>query len=125
MDIYFAKQGNFGYHSSRGDIYRTRMVEPMLVLKGRTLNEKTQELIPARVSLHIQEINDSPKPLENPEGKFNTSLKIGKKYKISAELQGFFPQEIIIDATAISEYTKMEKDIFLKTYGKRCYLTPE
>lgn len=118
MDIYFAKQGNFGYHSSRGDIYRTRMVEPMLVLKGRTLNEKTQELIPARVSLHIQEINDSPKPLENPEGKFNTSLKIGKKYKISAELQGFFPQEIIIDATAISEYTEMEKDIVLKPMEK-------
>lgn len=123
MELYFVKYKDWGYYSSKGDIFKVRITEPILLLSGRTLNEKTKEIITA--TLTLQESNsDLPakenlvQSISNSTGSFKIELQTGKKYKILAEKNGFFPQEEIIDATTIDTRTELQKDILLKPLEK-------
>ncbi|KOY84853.1 hypothetical protein AD998_00650 [bacterium 336/3] len=112
MDIYFSKQGFFGYYSSRGDIYKVRMLEPILVLSGKTLNAKNNE--PISANLIIEEASlKTPTTLKTEQGNYTTKLNLGKKYLITAEAKGFFPREEIVDASELKDYTELQKDFLL------------
>lgn len=117
MDTYFTKQGIFGYFSSKGDIYKVRLLEPILVLNGKTLNIKNREAVNA--TIYIEEKGTKPKPITNSEnGVFNLKLELGKKYRVTAEAKGFFPKEEEIDASAIYDYFEMEKEILMTPLEK-------
>jgi outer membrane protein OmpA-like peptidoglycan-associated protein len=117
MDLYFSKQGNFGYFSSKGDIYKVRLVEPVLVINGKTLNIKNRE--PVRANILIQEKDTPTQPtIESENGIFTLKLQLGKKYRITAEAKGFFPKEDEIDATQIADYLEQDKEILMTPLEK-------
>lgn len=117
MDTYFSKQGTFGYFASKGDIYKVRLLEPVLVLNGKTLNIKNRE--PINASILIEEKGTKPQPTTNSEnGVFTLKLQLGKKYRITAEAKGFFPKEEEIDATQIEDYLEQEKEILMTPLEK-------
>ncbi|GAB4133715.1 MAG: hypothetical protein OHK0045_21790 [Raineya sp.] len=117
MDVYFSKQGSFGYFSSKGDIYKVRLLEPVLVLKGKTLNIKNRE--PVQAAILIEEQGAKSKPITNSEnGLFTLKLEIGKKYRLTAEAKGFFPKEEEIDASSVEDYSEQEKEILMTPLEK-------
>jgi len=117
MDMYFSKIGVFGYYSSQGDIYKVRMQEPILVLSGKTMNAKNNELITA--NLIIEETGKkTPASLKSEQGNYTTKLELGKKFLITAEAKGFFPREEIVDASELKDYTELEKDFLLTPLEK-------
>lgn len=117
MDIYFSKKGPFGYYSSRGDIYKVRMQEPVLMLTGRTLNIKNNE--PIEANIFIEEIGKASTPQGIAEkGNYALKLNLGKKYRITAEMKGFFPKEEDVDATTLKDYTELRKDLLLTPLEK-------
>lgn len=116
MDTYFSKKGYFGYFASKGDIYKVRLLEPVLVLNGKTLNIKDKKPVSATISIE-EEKNSSP--VTNSEnGLFTLKLQLGKKYKIVAEAKGFFPKEEIVDASEIKDYSEQEKEILMTPLEK-------
>jgi outer membrane protein OmpA-like peptidoglycan-associated protein len=116
-DFYFSKKGSFGYFSSKGDIYKVRVLEPILVLNGKTLNVKNRE--PVNATILIEERGTKPQPITNSEnGIFSIKLQLGKKYRVTAEAKGFFPKEEEIDASAIDDYFEMEKEILMTPLEK-------
>jgi len=117
MDLYFSKQGNFGYFSSKGDIYKVRLVEPVLVINGKTLNIKNRE--PINATILIEEKGTKPQVIGNSEnGLFSLKLQLGRKYRITAEAKGFFPKEEEIDASQIEDYLEQDKEILMTPLEK-------
>ena len=117
MDVYFSKQGNFGYFSSKGDIYKVRLVEPILVINGKTLNIKNRQVVSATIL--IEERGKEAQPVANSDnGVFTLKLQLGKKYRITAEAKGFFPKEEEVDASQIEDYLEQDKEILMTPLEK-------
>lgn len=117
MDVYFSKQGDFGYFSSKGDIYKVRLVEPVLVLNGKTLNIKNRQAVKATIL--IEERGTKAQPITNSEnGVFTLRLQLGKKYRITAEAKGFFPKEEEVDASQMEDYLEQDKEILMTPLEK-------
>ena len=117
MDTYFSKHGSYGYFASKGDIYKVRLLEPVLVLNGKTLNIKNRE--PINANILIEEKGTKPQPITKSEnGIFTLKLQLGKKYRITAEAKGFFPKEEEIDASQLEDYLEQDKEILMTPLEK-------
>ena len=117
-------KGDYTYMTStensigREDIIRLALSdeespEPVVLVSGIVRNAKTKELIAATIKYEtLPEGELIGTAHSNPQdGKYKITLPYGKKYGITAVLNGYFPVSENIDLSAISEYQEVTKDL--------------
>lgn len=127
-DLYYTipASGDYAYYVSyantygAGDIFKIRLPEsarprPVVLVKGRVLNKKTNEPIEADIAY---EDLSSGKELgiarSSPgTGAFKIVLPAGAKYGFRASADGFISVNENIDLTNIKEYTEVNRDLYL------------
>ena len=125
-DAYYSisAKGDYTYMTStensigKEDIIRLALTEeespePVVLISGVVRNAKTNEVLAATIkyeSLPEGELVGTAH--SNPvDGSYKITLPYGKKYGISATVNGFFPVSENIDLSAVSEYKEVTKDL--------------
>ncbi|MDX1904587.1 MAG: OmpA family protein [Thermonemataceae bacterium] len=117
MDLYFSKHKKIGYFSSSGDIYKIKLLDPILVLNTKALNAKNNQLV-SEAKITIEPIGKG-KLLNEKNGDYLVfNLELKRKYKINVEAKGFFPKEEEVDASSLEEYTEINKEVLLTPLEK-------
>lgn len=127
-DAYYSvpASGEYAYFSSennsRGktDIYRIKLPgamrpEPVVLIRGRVLDEHTKEPIKAKI---IYELLSDGKEVgvatSNPKtGEYTIILPAGEKYGFLAQAAGYMSENQNIDLTEVKEYKEITQDLFL------------
>lgn len=127
-DAYFTipVKGEYAYMVSsdsgfgRGDIFRVKVTEkarpePVVLVKGRVLNAKTEEPIEARIT-YRDLINDDELGVaysDKKTGSYQIILPHGRRYSFLAEERGYFPVSANVDLTELAEFAELEQDLLL------------
>ncbi len=89
--------------------------KPVLLVRGKVLNAKTKEPIEAAIiyrELKTDEVIGTA--VSNPNtGEYNIVLPYGKYYSFIADKKGFFAVNDNLDATNITEYAEISRDLYL------------
>lgn len=112
-----------GYGSS--DIFRVKVTEkarpePVVLVKGRVLNAKTQEPIDARIT-YRDLLDDKELGIaysDKKTGNFQIILPHGRRYAFLAEEKGYFPVSANIDATELQAFDEVNNDLLLAPVEK-------
>ncbi len=107
-----------GFGSS--DIFRVKVTEkarpePVILVKGKVVNAKTDEPIEARITYRDLE-NDEELGVgysDKKTGSYQIILPHGRRYSFLAEKKGFFPVSANVDATELAEFAELEEDLLL------------
>ncbi len=103
-----------------GDLVRIKMPQsakpkPVLLIKGRVLNAKTNE--PLEASIAYSELLTGVNmgyAVSNPTtGEYSIVLPFGKAYSFLADKKGFFAMNDNLDCTKIKEYAEITRDLYL------------
>jgi outer membrane protein OmpA-like peptidoglycan-associated protein len=104
----------------KADLARVRMPdaikpEPVVLLLGRTLNAKTKNPVSAEILFEdLTEHKEVGEAISDPgTGSFRITLSKGKNYGIRAQAKGFLSVNENLELMSISQYTEVEKDLFL------------
>jgi len=112
--------GNYAYMAQSGDLVRIKMPQsakpkPVLLIKGRVLNAKTNE--PLEASIAYSELLTGVNmgyAVSNPTtGEYSIVLPFGKAYSFLADKKGFFAMNDNLDCTKIKEYAEITRDLYL------------
>ncbi len=112
--------GNYAYMAQGGDLVRIKLPQaakpnPVLLIKGRVLNAKTNE--PLEASINYSElltgINMGYATSNPTTGEYSIVLPFGKAYSFLADKQGFFAMNDNLDCTNIKEYAEITRDLYL------------
>ena len=89
--------------------------KPVLLVKGKVLNAKTKEPIEAAIIYRELKTNEEVgSAISNPTtGEYNIVLPYGMNYSFIADKKGFFAVNDNLDATSITEYAEISRDLFL------------
>jgi outer membrane protein OmpA-like peptidoglycan-associated protein len=127
-DAYYSvpASGEYAYFSSENnsmgktDIFRILLPEamrpePVVLIRGRVLDEKTKEPIKAKI---IYELLSEGKEIgvanSNPKtGEYTIILPAGAKYGFLAQAAGYMSENQNIDLTEIKEYKEISQDLLL------------
>lgn len=127
-DAYYSvpASGEFAYFSSENnsmgktDIYRIKLPgamrpEPVVLIRGRVLDETTREPIKAKI---IYELLSEGKEIgvanSNPKtGEYTIILPAGAKYGFLAQATGYMSENQNIDLTEVKEYKEITQDLLL------------
>ncbi len=127
-DAYFtiSAKGDYAYytsyHNSIGDsdIFRVKLSEknrpePVALIKGRVFNKKTGQPIAANIIYDfLPEGKNAGKANSAPKtGDYKVVLPLKKKYDLLAEAKGFLSIDEIIDLSDSTNYTEINKDLYL------------
>ncbi len=128
FDAYYSipASGEYAYLCSsfnsvgKSDIIRIKLPQnirpdPVVLLSGRTLNEKTKEPISANIKFDnlvtAQEIGEA---ISNPsEGSFSLALPYGYNYGIHAAADGFLSVNENVELLDVGSYSEIQKDLYL------------
>lgn len=127
-DAYFTldAKGEYAYLVSSAnsygeeDIFRVKLSEesqpdPVVIIYGKVYNKKTNEVLGANI--YYEDLSNGKElgiANSNPStGSYKIVLPYGKKYGIVGKKTGFMPVSEYIDLTQISEYTEIEKNLYL------------
>lgn len=104
----------------KGDIVRIQLPasarpRPVLLVRGKVLNAKTREPVEAAISYRELKTNEEMgAAVSNPNtGEYQIVLPYGKAYSFIADKKGFFAVNDNLDATGITEYAEIERDLYL------------
>jgi len=104
----------------KGDIIRIKLPEqakpePVVLVKGKTLNAKTKKPISAAISFddlttnqQVGRANSEPQ-----SGTYSIALPYGTNYGLHAGAKGFISVNENLELVTIQSYTEMEKDLYL------------
>jgi outer membrane protein OmpA-like peptidoglycan-associated protein len=111
-------KGEYAYFSVRGDIYQLKnpfKPEPVVLVYGKVINEKTGEPMAAEISYYDLDTDEKlGTAVSNDEtGEYKIVLPYGKNYGFSANQEKFFAVSENIDTRHLTEYTEMEKNLTL------------
>lgn len=102
------------------DIVRIKLPEaakpkPVILVKGKVLNKKTNTPLAATISYYDLETNtEIGQAISNPQtGEYNIILQYGKKYSFRADKEGFYAVNDFLDVSDLNEYKEIEKDLYL------------
>lgn len=127
-DAYYSvpASGEYAYFSSENnsmgktDIFRIKLPaamrpEPVVLVRGRVLDEKTKEPIKAKI---IYELLGEGKELgvatSNPKtGEYTIILPAGAKYGFLAQATGYMSENQNLDLMQIKEYQEISQDLLL------------
>lgn len=127
-DAYYSvpASGEYAYFSSENksmgktDIFRILLPqalrpEPVVLIRGRVLDQKTKEPIKAKI---IYELLGESKEMgvanSNPKtGEYTIILPAGAKYAFLAQATGYMSENQNIDLTQIKEYKEISQDLLL------------
>jgi outer membrane protein OmpA-like peptidoglycan-associated protein len=120
-EAYFsiAADGKYAYYASNMDIYRIKLADPnkpdpVALLKGTVIDQKSQKPIKANVVIVEAGAKDSRNTESNEEsGEYKNILPLGKKYDIFVEAKGYFPAQGDFDVSSRKEYTEVVRDFQL------------
>lgn len=123
FDAYYTvpASGEYAY-ITRGDkickigLPKSVRPKPVILVEGKVLNSKDNSPIEAEITYY-----DANNPKEelgiarsNPtDGSYKIALPAGVKYTFSAEKENFNPTTEKVDATNITEYTEIHRDLYL------------
>lgn len=102
------------------DIFRIPLVEaakpePVVLIKGRVLNKKTNEPLEALIS--YDDITNAKKvgtARSNPKtGEYSIILPLGKNYSYMAEKENFYAITDNINIVSLTEYKEITRDLYL------------
>lgn len=121
-----AADGKFGYISSaagvangKSNIFKFELgsaaPDPVLLIKGKVLNSKTNEPLAAEINYSdLSTNNNMGFARSDPKtGEYQIVLPVGKNYGFLADKMGFYPISDNIDVKALTGYTVIERDLYL------------
>ena len=127
-DSYFVipVKGEYAYMVSsesgfgRSDIFRIKVSEkarpePVVLIKGKVLDSKTNDPIEAAIS-YRDLIDDKELGIaysDKKTGKYQIILPYGRKYSFLAQKKGYFPISENIDVTDLEEFAEVTNDLEL------------
>ena len=93
----------------------TAKPNPVMLVKGKVLNKKTNEPLDATISYLDMETNQEVgTAVSDPKtGQYNIILQVGKKYSFRAQKDKFYAINDFLDISALNEYTEKQKDLYL------------
>lgn len=112
--------GNYAYMAQGGDLVRIKLPQsakpnPVLLIRGRVLNAKTNE--PLEATIFYSELLTGEQmghAVSNPTtGEYSIILPYGKAYSFLADKKGFFAMNDNLDCTNIKEYAEITRDLYL------------
>ena len=125
-DFTLSAQGDYAYFVSYSDSYgeadisRVKLAEevrpnPVVLISGRVLNQKTGEPIGTEIKYEMLPLGGSAGDASSDpnDGRYKITLPYGKDYSYHAEAEGFYPVSAHLDLTKLDEYTEIEQDLFL------------
>ncbi len=129
LSFYLTAKGDQAYISSGGDIWsieNPEKPEPIVLIKGRVFNAKTQQ--PMAVPIQYQILNDSTANLKASNlgvassdpmtGRYQIVLPAGNQYSYQAEKEGFYPISNFIDLVDLDNYKEQTVDLYLTPIEK-------
>lgn len=131
-DAYFTvpASGDYAYlvsaeNNEKTDLYRVKLPEsakpkPIMIVRGRILNAKTKEPIPATVVYEDPATGKAiGSALSDPiTGNYQIALPSGVLYGFLAEKNDFYPTSDFLDLKSIKEYKEIVRDLYLKPIEK-------
>lgn len=112
--------GNYAYMIQSKDLVRIKLPQsakpkPVLLIKGRVLNAKTNEPLEATISYsELLTGKNMGHATSNPtSGEYSIVLPFGKAYSFLADKKGFFAMNDNLDCTNIKEYAEIVRDLYL------------
>lgn len=127
-DAYYSipASGEFAYFSSENnsigktDIFRIKLPrdlrpEPVVLVRGKVLDEKTRKPIQAKIIYEtLKNGKEVGVAVSSPKtGEYTIVLPAGEKYGFRAEAEDYISLEENLDLTKITEYKELNKDLFL------------
>lgn len=105
--------------AEHSDIVRIKLTEKakpkVLVLSGFTFDNQTKAKIPATYKVTLIDAEDviTSGSSDTTSG-YETTLALGKQYKLTFDSPGYYSKEITVDATQLKEFTEKTIDVYLE-----------
>ncbi|MCE3225882.1 MAG: putative outer membrane protein precursor, OmpA family [Bacteroidetes bacterium] len=109
---------------NHADIYQVKQPEsakpiPLLVVKGKVINEKTNKPVKAAITYSILGSNvTAGRTMSDDKGEFTITFHKGKKYAFTAHKEGFIAEHKSTDVADLKRYKEVEVDLYLNTFEK-------
>ncbi len=102
------------------DIFKIKLFEdqPYVVVRGKVINYKTKEEMPAGQHFSIL-ANGTPIDsliINHQTASYTATMPLGNSYSLTANVEKFTPRNKIIDVTEIEEYTEMYADLYVEPF---------
>ncbi|MEQ9373948.1 MAG: OmpA family protein [Imperialibacter sp.] len=115
---YFSSYGNDSYGKS--DLYRVRLPEslrpkPVVVVRGRVLNAKTNEPLGASINYEVLSSGKQAGVANSDatDGSYSIILPSGENYGFLGQSDGFISVSENLDLVNLKEYREINKDLYL------------
>lgn len=125
-DFSISAKGDYAYYVTyndsygKADIVRVKLKEdvrpnPVVLIKGRVLNKKTNKPIGAEIIYELLSSGEQEGTANSDpsNGNYKVVLPYGKNYAYRASANGFYPISENLDLTKVAEYQEIEKDLYL------------
>jgi outer membrane protein OmpA-like peptidoglycan-associated protein len=124
-DSYFRTntKGGWGYFCSTeesiggADIFKVKLFEenPFVIVSGKIFNAKNNKpLIGKSIKMSIAGIPNDSVRVSADSATYRVRLPLGKLYSLSAKVKNFNPASTQLDLSAIKEFTRMRRDVFVQ-----------
>lgn len=118
--------GSTAYYSSssesfgNSDIFKVKIFEdqPYVVVRGKVINYKTKEEMPAGQHFSIL-ANGTPIDslvIDHQTATYMATMPLGNSYSLTANVEKFKPRNKIINVSEIEEYTEMYADLYVEPF---------
>lgn len=117
--------GEYAYFTSAGDIYRIPMPkeakpDPLVLISGKVLNNKTKEPIGAEIQYFDLKTNKeigyaNSDPIT---GDYKIALPKGENYAYLAQSSQFYSVRENLDLSTLTEYKELKRDLYLAPIEK-------
>ena len=114
--FYSSTNESFG----QADIFRIKLFEekPFIVVSGKIINSKTKKPLPPNQDFSVLANGTAIDSLiiNHDNSSFTAVMPLGNSYSLRANVDKFEPENKIIDAKDLKEYTEIYEDLMVKPF---------